>query len=217
MSHFLANLQLTCALCKICFYSCFTCVLCRRRRRRPKPEIPVICVGLTSSGKTTLLNLLNGEPTTDAPQPTLGFNIKAVEGASVVFSVKELGGGVAPYWRRYYDGARGIVFVVDASADDAAIEAARDTLVAVIVDPRLAGAPCLIVGSFQDRAGARPLPVLHARMDAARACGGGERAWTMRVCSRDDPSAARDAFADFEKYFTQSPPGAAGEAEENRV
>lgn len=200
MGNVLQNLQLACAICKICLYSCFTCAPCRRRRRT-KLEVPVICVGLQGSGKSTLLNLLNGESIDDI-QPTQGFNIKAVDGLAVTFSVKELGGSdnVRQYWKHYYDDTKGVIFVLDSTADNRKMGAIRDALATVLVSQKLAGRPCLILGNFQDKDEARCLLDLNMSLRANQICAG--RSWCLHTCSRENKRAVQAAFENFEKYFT---------------
>ncbi|KAL7713810.1 ADP ribosylation factor family GTPase [Entamoeba marina] len=81
-----------------------------------KGEVAVIMVGLDNAGKTTILYQLKlGEAVTTIP--TIGVNVETVRVKNVTFSVMDLGGQskIRPLWRHYYEGCRGVVFVVDAS------------------------------------------------------------------------------------------------------
>lgn len=56
-----------------------------------KPNFNVVCIGLSKSGKSTLLSVLSGE-STDNIEPTIGFRIKALMFNDCIVDVKELGG-----------------------------------------------------------------------------------------------------------------------------
>ena len=70
----------------------------------------MLCVGLSGAGKSTILALLAGE-TTDKLEPTMGFAIKAFNGPTATFHIKELGGAekIRPYWNKYYAGHEALV------------------------------------------------------------------------------------------------------------
>ena len=60
-----------------------------------------------------------------------------------------------PYWKHYYAGSRGIVFVVDSSASDEELDVAAQELLKALCDPMLHGEPCLILCNCQDKEGAK--------------------------------------------------------------
>ena len=59
--------------------------------------------------------------------PTIGFNVEQVEYKNIRLSMWDVGGQekIRKLWRHYYDGAHGIIFVVD-SCDRDRIDAAHD-------------------------------------------------------------------------------------------
>ncbi|GAA6087401.1 ADP-ribosylation factor-like protein 15 isoform X1 [Tachysurus ichikawai] len=71
-------------------YRCFR-TLCCKGPPPPRPEYDVVCIGLTGSGKTSLLSRLCNEAA-DTIVPTTGFSIKAVPFQNAILNVKELGG-----------------------------------------------------------------------------------------------------------------------------
>lgn len=116
----------------------------------------VLCLGPTGVGKTLLLAQLVGEPLAHV-EPTTGFNIKTLPFKDTVLSIKELGGscGVQPFWDHYFNDKHGILFVVNASAPDSDLQAAREALAVVLSDSRLKGRPCLLMGTHSDLKEAR--------------------------------------------------------------
>ncbi|KAF7700784.1 hypothetical protein HF521_001949 [Silurus meridionalis] len=106
-------------------YLCFR-TLCCKGPPPPRPEYDVVCIGLTGSGKTSLLSRLCCEAT-DTIVPTTGFSIKAVPFQNAILNVKELGGAdsIKKYWSRYYQGSQGVVFVLDSASSDEDLEMAN--------------------------------------------------------------------------------------------
>ena len=60
-----------------------------------------------------------------------------------------------PYWQHYYSDAEAVVFVVDSASSDEEMVKAKEALHEALVHPDLEGLPCLILGNFQDKPGAR--------------------------------------------------------------
>ncbi|KAL0237307.1 hypothetical protein PCE1_000704 [Barthelona sp. PCE] len=80
----------------------------------------VALFGLSSGGKTSLLNYLSNIAGNDRRQrlvPTVGVNLMKLKFPSVEVSVYDLGGGSAAVdrWHNYYDRIHGIFYVVDSS------------------------------------------------------------------------------------------------------
>ncbi|XP_053097098.1 ADP-ribosylation factor-like protein 15 isoform X1 [Pangasianodon hypophthalmus] len=136
-------------------YLCFR-TLCCKGPPPPRPEYDVVCIGLTGSGKTSLLSRLCSEAT-DTIVPTTGFSIKAVPFQNAILNVKELGGAdsIKKYWSRYYQGSQGVVFVLDSASSDEDLEAARTELHSALQHPQLCTLPFLILANQQDKPAAR--------------------------------------------------------------
>ncbi|XDV53918.1 hypothetical protein PO909_022313 [Leuciscus waleckii] len=122
----------------------------------PRPEYDVVCIGLTGSGKTSLLSRLCSEAT-DNIVPTTGFSIKAVPFQNAILNVKELGGAdsIKKYWSRYYQGSQGVVFVLDSASSEEDLEVARTELHSALQHPQLCTLPFLILANHQDKPAAR--------------------------------------------------------------
>ncbi|XP_070305865.1 ADP-ribosylation factor-like protein 15 [Salvelinus sp. IW2-2015] len=82
-------MHLTLCICRIAAYTCFR-TLCCKGPPSPRPEYDLVCIGLTGSGKTSLLSRLCSEATGNIG-PTTGFSIKAVPFQNAILNVKELG------------------------------------------------------------------------------------------------------------------------------
>ncbi|KAL8203893.1 UNVERIFIED_CONTAM: ADP-ribosylation factor-like protein 15 [Gekko kuhli] len=71
---------------------CFR-ALCCKGPPPPRPEYDLVCIGLTGSGKTSLLSQLCSENRENIVSTT-GFSIKAVPFQNAILNVKELGGHI---------------------------------------------------------------------------------------------------------------------------
>ncbi|XP_043106724.1 ADP-ribosylation factor-like protein 15 isoform X3 [Puntigrus tetrazona] len=116
-------------------YLCFR-TLCCKGPPPPRPEYDVVCIGLTGSGKTSLLSRLCSEAT-DNIVPTTGAD-----------SIKK-------YWSRYYQGSQGVVFVLDSASSEEDLEVARTELHSALQHPQLCTLPFLILANHQDKPAAR--------------------------------------------------------------
>uniref|UniRef100_A0A4W5PF97 ADP-ribosylation factor-like protein 15 n=1 Tax=Hucho hucho TaxID=62062 RepID=A0A4W5PF97_9TELE len=148
-------MHLTLCICRIGAYTCFR-TLCCKGQPPPRPEYDLVCIGLTGSGKTSLLSRLCSEAT-DNIGPTTGFSIKAVPFQNAILNVKELGGAdsIKKYWSRYYQGSQGVVFVLDSTSTDEDLEMARTELHSALQHPQLCTLPFLILANHQDKPAAR--------------------------------------------------------------
>uniref|UniRef100_A0A4W5MAR6 ADP-ribosylation factor-like protein 15 n=1 Tax=Hucho hucho TaxID=62062 RepID=A0A4W5MAR6_9TELE len=136
-------------------FLCFR-TLCCKGPPSPRPEYDLVCIGLTGSGKTSLLSRLCSEAT-DNIGPTTGFSIKAVPFQNAILNVKELGGAdsIKKYWSRYYQGSQGVVFILDSASTDEDLEMARTELHSALQHPQLCTLPFLILANHQDKPAAR--------------------------------------------------------------
>ncbi|XP_002129770.2 ADP-ribosylation factor-like protein 15 [Ciona intestinalis] len=143
-----------CGACRFLCCSMFHCICCKDS----PPDLPVynvICIGITNSGKSTLLKVLTHE-NSDTVVPTVGFNVKDIRLPNAVLKVKELGGGdnIRPYWGRYYTGVQGVVFVIDGMSTHDKLEELRPELMKALNSPELRSKPWLILCNKQDLEGA---------------------------------------------------------------
>ncbi|KAG6916083.1 hypothetical protein DXG01_008511 [Tephrocybe rancida] len=117
-------------------------------------EVRILMVGLDAAGKTTILYKLKlGEIVTTIP--TIGFNVENVEYKNISFNVWDVGGQgkIRPLWRHYFQGAQGIIFVVDSNDQDRIAEA-REELQQMLNSDDLRDVILLVFANKQDYPGA---------------------------------------------------------------
>lgn len=117
-----------------------------------KQECRVLVVGLDGSGKSTIVQRLKHGKTEESEViPTIGFNIECVEYRKMVFSLWDLGGAkeTRGFWRFYYEGSQGVIWVMD-SSDRARVEEAREDLHRLLTEHELWDAPLLVMANKQD-------------------------------------------------------------------
>ncbi|XP_070599453.1 ADP-ribosylation factor-like protein 15 isoform X3 [Erythrolamprus reginae] len=148
-------IQLSYAVCRIGIYTCFR-ALCCKGPPPPRPEYDLVCIGLSGSGKTSLLSQLCSENRENIVSTT-GFSIKAVPFQNAILNVKELGGAdnIRKYWSRYYQGSQGVIFVLDSASSEDDLEIARNELHSALQHPQLCTLPFLILANHQDKPAAR--------------------------------------------------------------
>jgi small GTP-binding protein len=161
-------------------------------------EYPVVCIGLTKAGKTTLLSVLCNESCEDIA-PTTGFSIKPCVFSNCILNIKEIGGGERqrPYWRHYYRDTSAVVFVIDCATSMEEMSTARAALHEALAHPDLNGLPCLILANCQDKPDARSLEQVTVELDIesllpAHRC-------DVYLCSalKDGSSSIRQCFEKF--------------------
>ncbi|XP_012684128.2 ADP-ribosylation factor-like protein 15a isoform X2 [Clupea harengus] len=187
------HIQLSLALCRIGFYTCLQ-KLCCKGPPPPRPEYDVVCIGLTGSGKTSLLTRLCKE-SMDTIVPTTGFSIKAVAFQNAILNVKELGGSdqIKKYWSRYYQGSQGVVFVVNSACSSAELEASRAELHLALQHPQLCTLPFLILANHQDQPGARPAPEIKKYFELEPLAR--DKRWVLAGSSTADVEGVRESFS----------------------
>jgi small GTP-binding protein len=127
-------------------------------RREP---VGIMLLGLDAVGKTTLLYKLRQLGGSDADivttVPTIGFAVETLEDVlGLRLTSWDVGGAdkLRPLWRHYYEQAKGLIFVVDASDTDRRDDE-REGLRRLLGEEQLRGWPLLVLANKQDRAGAR--------------------------------------------------------------
>ncbi|XP_075788591.1 ADP-ribosylation factor-like protein 15 isoform X8 [Pelodiscus sinensis] len=119
-----------------CFWKLCFRALCCKGPPPPRPEYDLVCIGLTGSGKTSLLSQLCSE----SPE-----NIVPTTGADTI----------RKYWSRYYQGSQGVIFVLDSASSEDDLETARNELHSALQHPQLCILPFLILANHQDKPAAR--------------------------------------------------------------
>uniref|UniRef100_A0A8I4A6G0 ARF like GTPase 15 n=1 Tax=Callithrix jacchus TaxID=9483 RepID=A0A8I4A6G0_CALJA len=133
-------------------WKCFR-ALCCKGPPPARPEYDLVCIGLTGSGKTSLLSKLCSE----SPE-----NVVSTTGAD----------NIRKYWSRYYQGSQGVIFVLDSASSEDDLEAARNELHSALQHPQLCTLPFLILANHQDKPAARSVQeVLWRRLQIQTASG----------------------------------------------
>ncbi|XP_007486359.1 ADP-ribosylation factor-like protein 15 isoform X2 [Monodelphis domestica] len=173
--------------------NCFRAFCCKGPPP-PRPEFDLVCIGLTGSGKTSLLTKLCGE-NVDNVVSTTGFSIKAVPLQGAVMNIKELGGAdnIRKYWSRYYQGSQGVIFVIDSASSEEELEVARNELHSALQHPQLCTLPFLILANHQDKPAARSVQEMKKYLELEPLARG--KRWILQPCSLDDMDAVRASFA----------------------
>ncbi|XP_011541801.1 ADP-ribosylation factor-like protein 15 isoform X2 [Homo sapiens] len=172
---------------------CFR-ALCCKGPPPARPEYDLVCIGLTGSGKTSLLSKLCSE-SPDNVVSTTGFSIKAVPFQNAILNVKELGGAdnIRKYWSRYYQGSQGVIFVLDSASSEDDLEAARNELHSALQHPQLCTLPFLILANHQDKPAARSVQEIKKYFELEPLARG--KRWILQPCSLDDMDALKDSFS----------------------
>merc|ERR1712098_40750 len=119
-----------------------------------KKELRIMILGLDSAGKTTILYRLKTAETIHS-EPTVGLNVESLDYKDFTLMLWDLGGqdNLRTYWRHYYSGPQGLIFVLDC-ADVDRIEDAREQLRKVIYDRDMCECGAVLVyANKQDIAG----------------------------------------------------------------
>ncbi|PIK55571.1 putative ADP-ribosylation factor-like protein 13B [Apostichopus japonicus] len=132
-----------------CCCSCF-----RKKKNVPRRNVTLLLVGLDNAGKTTALKGIQGEPLDDIA-PTLGYTYVDLQLDNFDIKVFDLGGGkrIRGIWKSYYAEVHGVIFVIDASAEDRLTEC-QETLQMVLNQDYVKGKRVLILANKQDKEGA---------------------------------------------------------------
>lgn len=174
------NVQIGFAACRIGMRKCWQWLSCYRPVIIIRDQYEVLCLGLSGAGKTTALATLVGEPMADV-EPTTGFNIKTLPLKDTIVDIKELGGSdvIRPFWERYFEGQHGLLYVIDAAAEEETLKEAIKILSEVLSNSALKGVPCVILATHQDIDGSKTQQeisqlfhgVLHGRKWQVHMCG----------------------------------------------
>ncbi|CAF1204218.1 unnamed protein product [Didymodactylos carnosus] len=111
-------------------------------------------LGLDAAGKTTILYKIKLDENLQTI-PTIGFNVETVEPCrGVSFTVWDVGGQdkIRQLWKHYYQGAEGLVYVVD-SNDRERIEESKSELHEILRSPDMSHVPIVVIANKQDLKG----------------------------------------------------------------
>lgn len=114
-------------------------------------HVRILMLGLDSAGKTTILYKLKLKETVHTV-PTVAFNVETIQfGKNLTLNVWDIGGQdkIRRLWRHYFQGAEGLVFVVD-SSDVERVYESREELDRVLQHSELSGVPVVVLANKQD-------------------------------------------------------------------
>jgi len=148
-------------------------------------EAKILMLGLDAAGKTTVLYKMHiGEVVNTIP--TIGFNVETVRYKKVDFHVWDVGGQdkIRTLWRHYYEGANGLMFVVD-SNDQSRVKQARDELHKMLSQDELQNVKVLVLANKQDLPHALPPAELAEQLNLSKNSKGGgiRQQWFIQGCS----------------------------------
>ncbi|XP_036164901.1 ADP-ribosylation factor-like protein 15 isoform X4 [Myotis myotis] len=166
-------LQISLAVCRLGIRTCFR-ALCCKGPPPARPEYDLVCIGLTGSGKTSLLSQLCSE----SPE-----HVVSTTGAD----------HIRKYWSRYYQGSQGVIFVLDSASSEGDLETARSELHSALQHPQLCTLPFLILASHQDKPAARSAQEVKKYFELEPLARG--QRWILQPCSLGDVAALKDSFS----------------------
>ncbi|CAF0787409.1 unnamed protein product [Rotaria sp. Silwood1] len=111
----------------------------------------ILMLGLDAAGKTTILYKVKLNENLQTI-PTIGFNVEQVSPCrGVSFTVWDVGGQekIRRLWQHYYQGADGLIFVVDSSDQDR-IDEAREELHGILSSHDMSSVPIVVIANKQD-------------------------------------------------------------------
>lgn len=130
----------------------------------------VLLLGLDSAGKTTVLNTIKGAEAAAETEPTVGFTVERLRFSKpkMEVAVWDVSGQdkARPFWRHYYRGTSGVLFVVD-SNDRQRLPNARAELQAILDEVELEDAVIAVLANKRDLPEAAPLDELTAALGVA--------------------------------------------------
>jgi small GTP-binding protein len=110
----------------------------------------VLIIGLSGSGKTSLLYQMVGVPNL-TPIPTIGFNVETFARDNVQFTAWDVGGRgkIKEMWRYYNQDVEGVLFVCDAT-DPTSLDEAADAFLQLVSGDEFVGCPFVLLANKYD-------------------------------------------------------------------
>eukprot|EP01013_Petalomonas_cantuscygni_P025150 TRINITY_DN47001_c0_g1_i1.p2 TRINITY_DN47001_c0_g1~~TRINITY_DN47001_c0_g1_i1.p2 ORF type:complete len:187 (+),score=27.21 TRINITY_DN47001_c0_g1_i1:183-743(+) len=147
--------------------------------------VKICLIGLDAAGKTSLLYKLHlGENVVTIP--TIGFNVEKVSYKNLSMTIWDVGGQdrLRTLWHHYYEGADGVIFLVD-SADAVRFPVAATELAKVLSSDSLQDVPLLVYANKQDLPSARAAGEVSAALGMQKMR---NRQWFVQGCSATEGS-----------------------------
>ncbi len=114
-------------------------------------EMRVLMIGLDNAGKTTIAKAMQSGGFVPSSKPTIGFDLQEFSIGNFHLKIWDISGQekFRSLWKHYYEGAKGVIFVIDAADRPRAAEA-REEFQKVLLDPDLSQTKILIFANKQD-------------------------------------------------------------------
>lgn len=144
---------------------------------RARTERRLLLLGLDGAGKSALARAARprgaAAPPAAGAESSGGFVVETLVARGLTFRLWDVGGAPAlrPYWRHYYTGTQGVIFVVDAS-DGARLALAAAELRGAAGDEQLADAAFAIAVTHSELPGAPTPAEVAVALGAAEALTG---------------------------------------------
>lgn len=123
-------------------------------KKRREKNLTIIILGLDNAGKTTLLFSLKDEISATDTAPTVGFRQSKIVMGKYTIQWFDVGGAknFRRVWTNYYNEVHGVIFVVDAAAEDR-LEESKEVLQQTLKAEGIPGKPVLVFANKQDLPG----------------------------------------------------------------
>ncbi len=118
-------------------------------------KMTVLCIGIDNSGKTTFMQTIQGNPSPKT-KPTGGFESHLLQLGESKVSFYDLAGQERYRdWESYYHDCHGVVYLLDAAADDMKYEESCKVLLETVENDYLKGKPTVLFLNKMDLPAAR--------------------------------------------------------------
>ncbi|KAJ1088009.1 hypothetical protein NDU88_001168 [Pleurodeles waltl] len=144
-------------------------------------EARILMLGLDAAGKSTLLYKLKfNEPFSTIP--TIGFNVEMIQAEKhFALTVWDVGGQLKmrKLWCYYFEGADGLVYVID-SANKQHLEEARRQFEQILKNELVKNVPVVVMANKQDLPGALNAEEITRTFNMKKHCS--DRDWFVQPC-----------------------------------
>jgi ADP-ribosylation factor-like protein 13B len=120
-------------------------------------NIQIVVVGSSSVGKSSLINILQGQYTAKV-KPTMGFRpVTMTLGESLKIKLYDLGGGpkIRGIWGEYYHDVHGTIYVIDSTLSGSDLNDSVKLFKETVISPLLYGKPIMVLANKQDMENAK--------------------------------------------------------------
>jgi small GTP-binding protein len=122
-----------------------------------KRKAKILILGLSNSGKTTLLYKLKLNEIVSAI-PTIGFNVETVTYKNIDLELWDLGGNsnIISLWKHYYEKVNGIIYLIESTENS--VKESSEILKNVLSNESISEVPLLVLANKQDLSDSISIP-----------------------------------------------------------